>query len=1110
MSKRKNAFTLSLRVCMTALLMFLCSAIYAQNVTVKGSVTDKTGEPVIGATVKTAGSKTGVITNVDGEYVISCPSNAILEFNYIGYQTQKINVAGKTKIDVVLQEESTNLNEVVVTALGIKKDARKVGYAVSSIASDELTKTASPSLGTALYGKAAGVTIKTAPGGAAGAISINVRGLSSITGSNQPLIVLDGVPIHNGEANNSGYWTDQRVNSNGLADINPEDIENISILKGAAATAQYGSEGANGVVMITTKSGKNKKGLGVDFNASWTGNFVAYMPEYQTEYGPGPAPQSRTTTDAYGWYSYKDRNGVSQKAPLYGTTYFGPKYDGSQVYYYDGTMRSYNAISSNPWNDVFRTGFDQQYNIALTDAGEKGNFRFSYTYYNSIPNQYNSDFDKHNFNLTGSYNLLKNLKLDVSANYMAEHVKNRPYRMYRLLCNFAGMFGAFDDVKYIRQHTMTSAGYRNRVYTDSQIDNPDEGFAMDFGSRSGLIDEYFWNIFGKEQLESNNRLIAKVAPSWEIIPGLTLKASVAEDLTTNKIENKNHTETANALITNGSYTGSYTLQNKRYQIVYGDVMLMYDKMLTDKLNLDAYVGWSGRREKQYNLSSWTVNGLSVENWFNLAASTKAPQTSEAELQMLKTAYFGDLSLSWDNWAYLEGTIRNEKISTLFKDNNSYWYPSVSGSIVISELLKDKKPSWMDFAKVRASYGIVGLAPAIYEATLAFNQSTASGYVYNIQPTTVGNNKIKPEKTYEWEFGLEGKFLKNRLGFDLAYYTKDVKDQILSTTMAASTGATAILMNIGQFRNKGVELSMYGTPLETKDFRLDLRGNISWNWNRVIKLAEGVDRLQHQKWDNGAAYLYSTVGSSIGDFYAYAPQTDKNGNPIVDSSTGWYKLTSEPVKVGNAMPKWTGGAGMTVTYKNVYLDVSLDFRHGGMIFNIPYEYMMGRGAIKESMKYRDAAHGGQTYYIDSSVGNGIVPASSAPAGKVLYDDGMILPGVKEDGTKNDIMISADRWYNWSYNWGTDAPTYYSHSMFNNSYVKVREIVLGYNFPKFITEKFACQKLQVSVFARNPFYIYKNLPIFDAEATDATSWTEQSYIGGSTATTRSFGISLRASF
>ena len=1111
MEKNEKAIWFSLRASLTVFLMFFAVTLWAQNINVKGSVTDQSGEPIIGVSVKVVGAKTGVLTNMDGEYLISVPKNGSLEFNYLGFGSKKVDVAGKTQINVVLEENSTELNEVVVTALGIKKDAKKVGYAISTVKANELVKTQSPSLGTALYGKAAGVEVKTAPGGATGAISINVRGLSSITGANQPLIVMDGVPIRNGEANNDSYWGDQRVNANGLANLNPEDIESISILKGASATAMYGSLGANGVVMITTKSGKGGKGLGVTFTGSLTGNFVAYMPEYQTTYGPGATPQSRNSTgaDAYGFYKRNGsgRNGLGTGEYEYvtGTSYWGPKYDGRDVLYYDGTVRKYNAISSNPYSKLFRTGVDQNYNLAITNSSEKGNLRFSYTYLNSLPNQYNSEYDKHNFALNGTQNLHANLKINYSVNYMIENVKNRPYRMYRLLCNFAGMFGAFDDIPYIRKSVFTPSGYMNRTWNNGNQAAADvnTGYEYGFSSQSGLIDEYLWNIYGKEQEERNQRLIAKVAPAWNILPGLSLRGSIATDYTTNKRENKNSSDRALGF----GASGDYVLNQYRYSIIYGDIMLTYDKDLMDKFNLSSYLGWSGVRTNVFDQTSATNGGLSVENWFNLNASSQKPNTSVRESRELKYGIFGSVTLAYDNWAYLEGTFRNEKISTLYKGNNSFWYPSVNASVLVSGLLKDNKPVWMDYTKVRASYGEVGLAPGVYAATTAFNQSQASGYIYALQPNNLGNNKIIPERTYEWEFGLEGRFLGNRLGVDLAYYTKKVKDQILNTTTAWSAGANSILMNVGEFHNYGLELALTGTPIHSKDWNLDLRLNLAFNKNKVNKLAEGVNRLEHKNWDNGAAYLYSEVGGSIGDIYAYAPKKDANGNTIIDSD-GYIAITDKPVKVGNVMPKYTGGFGLNLSYKHVYFDMSLDFRKGGSVLNLPYEYMMGRGSLVNSNKWRDAAHGGKTYYLDKD--NNVVPATTAPAGKVLYDDGVVFDGVTEDGKKNTKMASAMRWYNWSYNWGTGAPTYYSHSIFENSYVKVREIVLGYRFPKATCEKIHATNLSVSAYARNPFYIYKNMPIFDAEATDATSWIEQSWIGGSSVTTRSFGVSVQIGF
>jgi len=1090
------------------------------RIQVKGKVTDVNGEPLIGVTVQISGSTVGTITDFDGNFSISAPNaNSKLVFSYMGYERQEVLVGGNTDFSIKLKEDSQVLGEVVVTALGIQKDAKKLGYSVSTIGADELIKTASPNLGSALYGKASGVRIQTAPGGASGSISINVRGLNSITGNNQPLIIVDGVPIRNGNANNLGYWDDQRINSNGLSDINPEDIENLSILKGASASALYGSEAANGVVMITTKSGKGKKGFSVDVNASLSADFVAYMPKYQTTYGPGAVVRSRNSYKtggggvdnpnwADGWYARKDRHGVTHNSVLSATGQFGPKYDGSDILYYDGTIRPYKAYNENPWSDLFRTGFNQQYNVAITNGTENSNMRFSYTYYDNLPTQYNSSFQKHNFNLTGSYNIVKNLKVDYSVNYIIQDIKNRPYRITRLSTNYAGMFSGFDDLEYVRKSTVTSLGYLNRYYDDNRHSTPDEGYEWS-PAIYNLIDEYYWHILGKEVLENNNRLIANVAPSWQIIDGLTLRGRIATDYTTEKIENKERT-TASLLLSTPS--GYYGLKNRRYETIFGDVLLSYDKKLTDKIDLSALVGWSGQKQTVFNSEVGTSEGLSVENWFHLNASTGDKSASMKKEELLKTAWLGTLTLAYDNWLYLEGTARQEKISTLAKGNNSFFYPSINASVIYTELMKDSRPAWFDYGKARVSYGIVGNAPDIYKANQSYIQNSTSGYIYNMVDTRVGNEALKPEKKFEWEFGLEGKFFGNRLGFDASFYTNRVQDQILATTIPGSAGGRSIYMNIGELKNKGFELAVYGTPIRTKDWNVELRSNISWNKNEVTKLADGIDKLEHWSEANGGAFLYSLVGRPMGDIYTFAPAEDENGNKIV-TKEGFYKLTEERVKVGNALPKLTGGFATTINYKDFFLDTSLDFRIGGAVVNHPHYLYMGRGSVEQSMKYRDAAHGGQTYYLDAS--NNCVPFSGSvgPNGEKVYDNGMILPGVKEDGTPNDIMIGADYYYQQAYNWGgnvNSGKSHYSLSVFDNTYVKLRELSIGYNLPTSLLSKFACKSLQVSLYGRNLFYLYKRMPSFDAEASDATNWAEQARFNGSTATTRSFGISLRASF
>lgn len=1123
-------------------MMFFAVSVSAQNISVKGTVTDRAGEPIVGATVRVLGASAGVVTDVDGRYAISCGANATLEFTYIGFASKAVDVKGQTLLNVTLEEGSANLDEVVVTALGIKKDAKKLGYAVSSVGAEDLNRTGSSNIAAGLYGKASGVRIQSAPGGGTSSVSISVRGLSSITGNTQPLIVMDGVPIHNGQANNSDYWTNQRINSNGLVDINPEDIENISILKGAAASALYGSEAANGVVMITTKKGANGTGTHVDFSANISADYVAYMPEIQKQFGPGYDNYGLGMSDQTALTGFRqtrlDRNGNTIITPNRETYYaYGARYDANkQVTYFDGRQRAFTPIEHNQWADVFRTGFNQTYNLAITNSTDRNNVRFSYTYNDVKAMQYNSDNNKHNFNLNGTFNVTKDIKLNYTATYQNQYIKNRPYRISRLTNNYSGMFNGFTDVEYIRKHTMTSMGYMNSIYVanggTADTFTPDEQFLYTPMGSTSLMSEYFWNVLGKEQVESHNRFIGSVNPTWQIVPGLTLGARLATDLTYDKIENMNRAENAHAFSSNGQYSDSYGLQNSRYEIVYGDVMLSYDKTLAEKHNLAANLGWNGRQEKYYMTSVATTNGLLQENWFHLNASVGTKASNMAKQDLLRTGLFFTASYGFDNWAYLEGTMRQEKTSTLKKGNNTFWYPSVSASVLFTELMKDSRPSWYDYGKIRASYGVVGNAPEIYRANSAYDVmalqhktgANTSSVNYISVPVSIGNEDIKPERKYEFELGLESKFFNNRLGFELSYYSNTIKDQILTTTSASSMGAQSMLMNVGELSNKGVEFNIYGTPYMDKDWRWDVRANIGWNSNKVKKLADGLDILSHLTVDNGAASLESHVGESMGDWYAYTWKTNEHGQYIIGPDGVRVTDTAKRHKVGNAMPKATGGFSTSLSWKNFTLDATFDFRIGGDVLNQPWQYYMSVGNITDAVGIRDAASGGLYYYsnqddlsnkaslhiVDAAQMTNYERGKTMVDGHYVWDNGLIQPGVKEDGTPNDIIVTQFEANDMQYGWGTSSSQSYADAIQKNTYVKCREISLGYTLPKQLTKKFACERLTVSAFARNPFYIYRSLKLFDAETTDGTNWIYQSQVGGSTASSRTFGVSLRASF
>ena len=1187
--KKKTPFSFSLRACLTVLCLFFATAFYAQNVNVKGTVTDETGQPVIGATVKVKGQTTGTITDANGSYSLSVPANSTLEVSCMGFKAQAIKV-GTTggSYSVNLAEDVAGLEEVVVTALGIRKEQKALGYSVASIDADELVKAGAPNFATAPYGKAPGVRVSAAPGGNVSAVAINVRGYSSITGNTQPLIVLDGVPIHNGQTNNEGYWDNQRIRSNGLIDINPEDIENISILKGAAASALYGSEAANGVVMITTKKGAQGTGTKVDFSANFSWDKVAYMPSTQTDFGPGydnwawGQSDGPDILDGFTTTRDVDRNGNSLYTPFPETYYsYGPRYDGRSVDYFDGTKRPYNAICEDPWSEIFRTGFNQNYNIALVNSSERNHVRLSYTYTDVKAMQYNSNNHRHNFNLNGTFDVTKNIKINYTANYQNQYIKNRPYRISRLVQNYTGMAGSFTDIAYIRDHTVTSLGYMNSIWKNNRggTDNtltPDEQFLYSPMGSTSLISEYFWNIMGKVQEENHNRFIGSVNPTWEIIPGLTLGARAAADVTVDKIENMNRAENSHVFSTNGEYSDSYGLQNSKYEIYYGDVMLGYDNTFAEKHNVTAHVGWNARQEDLYMSSVGTKQGLTQENWFNLAASVGTPSANMNRQSLLRTGLFFTAGYGFDNWAYIEGTMRQERTSTLKRGSNSFWYPSASASFIFSEMLKDNCPTWLDYAKLRFSYGVVGNAPEIYAANVAYSQSNlqklnattgAGNFIQNYIDSKIGNDDIVPERKHEFEVGLEGKFLKNRLGFELTFYTNTIKDQIIETSSAGSMGARSMLMNVGELKNRGIEFAAYGTPVKTRDWRWDLRANVAKNRNRVEYLADGLEVLRHIQpngWDNGAVTLESHVGEPMGDWYSYVhkhlyrvadgslmstgPELDEyleNGGKIESDlgklvgEDGLYVTdTSKRRKVGNAMPKLVGGFGTSLSWKNLTLDLTFDFRVGGDMLNLPWQYYMDTGIIDDAVGARDAKSGGLYYYCDYSYDsegkpyedmNAVETVHRIDASQIsnykrgetkytgtdgaehyVWDNGVIQKGVKEDGTPNDVITTQFAVNDMQYGWGTSSTQSYAEAVQKNSYVKCREISLAYTLPRAWTKKFACDNLTVSAFARNPFYLYRTLKDFDCETSDGMNWMYQSIVGGSTSSSRTFGVSLRASF
>ena len=1101
-SHRKLHFQKVLGSMIVALaLLFAGSAGAQETKTIKGMVRDVTGEPLIGASVIEKGTNNGVITDVDGNFTLTVPADATLSIAYMGYATREIHLAKRKKqgeLRVTLREDSQQLKEVVVTAMGIKKDTKRLGYAVSTIESDEIVKAGATNFASAMYGKAPGIRITQTQGGSAGAVSINVRGLTSITGNNQPLIILDGVPIRNGGTGKSTdfaeFGNDGQIRSNGLVDINPEDIESVSVLKGASATALYGSEAANGAVVITSKRAKSGK-LTVDFTAQVTANLPAYLPKVQTVYGPGRYNTEYSDYEKQtGGFYQRTMNGESYRS-LYNTTMsFGPKYDGSDVLYWDGKMRPYLPATDNPWKELFRTGWNQTYNLAISQGTETSSNRFSYTFMGETPNSLTGSFTKHNFKLTGSYKPARTLNIEYSLNYIVQDVKDRPQTSLNLYGSFSNMFSSFMDIPYLKQSYVTSLGYRNTYAGGDATLTPDEAWAYDPGYLNG-VSNMLWNMYHHHSKETENRLIGMIRPTWQITNWLSLRAQLSTDITDTKQTLEYETERPNSLY---DPSGSFQNINRRYDIVYGDVMLNFNYNIR-RFDIAATLGWTGRYENMNNMRVSTNGGLVTENWFDLNASRYTASSTLQRMELLKTGYMGTLSLGWDNYLFLELTGRQERSSTL-KDQ-SFFYPSANLSFLFSNAFR--MPAWWNHGKLRLSYGVVGNAPETYAANIIYEQGSDNGFTWNYVPSSWGNANIRPEKKYEYEIGFESKFLNNRLGFDVSYYNNRVKDQILSTPQPSTSGVKYVLMNVGEVANEGWDISVSATPVLTKNFRWDLTANYGIYRNKVVKLADGVPYLEISNIGGGGAKIQAVEGRPMGDIYVQVPQMNENGEYLV-SDKGLYMNQTELQRVGNINPDGVGGLFSSFSYKNIFLDFSIDFRIGGDVINEMYQYSTASGLTPESLQFRDTEHGGLSYYYPGNNNASGVPVQvdpslgAGPNGETVYHDGVILPGVvASTGEKNTRIIPAGYYYNQTYNWGTQPEQLtYRHSVFDNSYVKLRELTIGYQFPEKLISKLGMTRLSVSVFGRNLFYFYKALKNYDAESSVGTSWASQAVVGGST--------------
>jgi len=1109
--------------------LFSATSLYAQQ-SISGKVSDANG-PISGATVSIKGTTRGTQTGEDGTFKLQASAGETLRISMVGYKAQEIPVGGFTKaINVTLIDDASALDEVVVTAMGRTMEQRKVGYSVATVKGEEIIKTSPTNFASAIYGKATGVSINSNAGGGNSAVSIDIRGnMNSISFQKQPLIVVDGIITRNEEVNNSGYWNDQRIRGNGILDINPENIESINILKGAAASALYGSDAAAGVVVITTKSGKGSQGFGIDFSLSQGIEQVGTLPDYQYEFGPGYARTAASGVEADGFIHRTVSNGrIWFGTPNNANTYsvaapsnykegdiikqprfsawgqFGPRFDGSEVIFWDGQVRNYQAYTDN-YKKFYQNGRSGIYNLAISNANEKSNYRLSYTRNTYQGVMESGPQNKNTFNLNSTYNLSPRLNVSVIANYVNEHINNRPFMIDRMTNNYTGFLSSVNNIDWFKKYYKTSQGFKY-VTAANRTQNPEEAFAVSVAGTDYM--DYFWTQNERQYDEYNNRLMATGKINYKILDNLSIRGTIGTDFTSFYSENKEPNTLPLAIGTSGYYSTNHN----RFNILYGDVLIAYNTKLSESIALNLQAGYQGR-EENYNYSSQnTEGGLSQRNWFSMNASNSATRGYSSRRNLVKDGLFGVVGLEVNNYLFFEGSLRQERTSTLAPGNNVFYYPSISSSFELSNAFK--LPKFINYSKLRTSFGIVGNPPDIYAANVVYTAQSVSGTPTLVVPSTYGNNNLKNETKREFEIGLENKFFNNRAGLDITYYNNKIVDMIVPLDVAYSTGVNSIMQNVGNMRNYGLEIGLNVVPVKTDHFTWDSRINFAFNRNKLLKLADNLEMLQHSNVDNGSLYVRSKVGDAAGDIYTYDLKRNSDGSLLVGDDGFYVPDWDNLIVAGNIQPKAVGGFINGFTYKSFSINTVIDFRFGGQVYSPSIQYGRSAGMYKETLFGRDEATGGLAYYDDGAGKFVATNGNSAPNGKAVYHDGIILEGKHADGTTNSTIIEAGEYYRLSNYWGaypgSGLTGTYKSAVFDNDFIKMREISLAYKLPESISKKIKSKNVTVTAYGRNLFFFHKTIPHLDPEATIGTNWITRANIGNAGVVPRSFGLSVRASF
>lgn len=986
------------------------------DVQVKGTVTDEKGKGVPGVSVHEKGTSNGTATDANGNFSLRVVgADAVLVFRSVGYLTKEQSVANGN-MQVQLTPDIRSLDDVVVTALGIKRQEKALGYSIATLKGDQVSTVKEVNVANALSGKVAGVNVRSTSSDPGGTSLVTIRGQSSLSGYNQPLYVVDGIPIAPAVRNPTQPVGEVVVDyGSTVSDINPDDIANISVLKGASASALYGSRAINGVILVTTKSGSGtKKGLGVSVNSSIMLDQPWLFPKFQNEFGAGDRAGSDETISEASW---------------------GPRLnDGSKHVQWDSPLDANGNPIPTDWvsypnrhKDFFRTGSTFTNNVAITENNKDGNLRLSFTNLSNEGITPNTDLKRNTLNLAAGYTLHPKVRVSTNIGYTKNSSGNRPTFNRGSVSNIVYTTTPNIDIKKLRNYWLPGKeGLQQFTHLPGSTDNP------------YFVAYEFTNAYDRDRIMGNVEL------NIEITKDLTLMGRTGMDLYSESRESKRPFGSIN------NETGAYAVSTEYFREQNTDFLLTYKK----QLNKDFFFSVSGGANRMNQVgrgTSQSSESLVIPQLFNIsnAKAGTVRNISNRSTKRINSVY-GMGQVSYRNYAFLDLTARNDWSSTLPTGSNSYFYPSAALSLVVSDMLNIKSEV-LSFAKLRASWAQVGGDTDPYNLynTFNFGQDWDNVKQANISDV-LKNNHLKPLIATSHEFGADIRFLKGRLGIDFTYYNTVNRNQIIPIPTTSASGYKSMIVNAGKIQNKGIEIALNATPV-AGPFRWDLQVNYTRNRNKVLELVDGISSYLA----GGAEGIRFLVqeGSEMGDMYAQGwetvPDGEHKGAPLL-ASDGSYQKVNDYVKIGNYNPDFSVGISNTFSYKGFTLNVLIDWRQGGKFFSYVAKNLLSDGRTERTLPGRDPKNGGLSWTDDAGH-----PRT----------DGMILDGYIDEGNgkykKNDIVTDPENYYGeyyWSFN---------GRSTFDASYVKLREASLTYNFSKKTLGRLPLGNLSVSLIARNLF-------------------------------------------